>query len=325
MPARRTKRFARPPLPQRAGLDAVRVVAAPHEVGRPVGEVLLERFPALGSPEARDLGARFAEGEVVDQHGAAWSVQEPMTRAREVFFHRELAPEPFEPAEIPIVYEDEHLLVVAKPRTMASIPRGEHIRRSALVRLRVAHGLPDLSPIHRLDKQTGGILVLSKIPQERGAYQQLFSRGEVQKRYVAWVSGEGPTLAELERGPIEIREPIVKRHGDLWAHIDPHGKEAWTSVRMMRREAQSRRSLVSLVPHTGRTHQLRVHLAHVGLPIVGDELYPAPAPDPATGERSRRDVSEPLALWSVLMAFTDPVTGKERRFEWWPPEVPGDD
>lgn len=323
MPARRTKRFARPPLPQRGGLDAVRVVASPNEVGRPVREVLLERFPALGSVQARDLRERFATGEIVDQCGGAWVEDEPMTRAREVFFHRELAPESVDPADIPIVYEDEHLLVVAKPRDMASIPRGEHIRRSALVRLRVAHELPHLSPIHRLDKQTGGILVLSKVPEERGAYQQLFARGEVRKRYVAWVSGGGPTLASLERGPLEIREPILKMHGDLWAHIDANGKEAWTSVQLLRRETGSRRTLVSLTPHTGRTHQLRVHLAHVGLPIVGDELYPPPAPDPVTGERSRREVSEPLALWSVLMAFTDPVTGAARRFEWWPKEVPG--
>ena len=323
MPARRTKRFSRPPLPQRGGLDAVRVVATPHEVGRAVGEVLLERFPALGSAQARDLRERFAAGEIVDQHGEAWGRGEVLTGAREVFFHRELAPEAVDPVDIPVVFEDEHLLVVAKPRDMASIPRGEHIRRSALVRLRVAHGLPDLSPIHRLDKQTGGILVLSKIPEERGAYQQLFARGEVRKRYVAWVSGGGPTLASLERGPLEIREPILKRHGDLWAHIDANGKEAWTSVQLLRREPGSRRTLVSLTPHTGRTHQLRVHLAHVGLPIVGDELYPPPAPDPVTGERSRREVSEPLALWSVLMAFTDPVTGAARRFEWWPKEVPG--
>ena len=325
MPARRTKRFTRPPLPQRGGLDAVRVVATPREVGRPVGEVLLERFPALGSVEARDLGERFTAGEFVDQLGEPWGETEAVTRAREVFFHRELAPEEVEPREIPVVFDDEHLLVVAKPRDMASIPRGEHVRRSALVRLRVAHGLPELSPIHRLDKQTGGILVLSKIPEERGAYQQLFARGEVQKRYVAWVEGDFPTPASLERGPLEIREPILKRHGDLWAHIDPEGKEAWTSVRMLRREAGSRRTLLSLTPHTGRTHQLRVHLAHVGLPIVGDELYPAPAPDPLTGERYRREVSEPLALWSVLMAFQDPVTGAERRFEWWPREADSDE
>lgn len=331
-PARRVRRHGARPLPQREGLDAVRVVCRPDDVGRPIIQVLRTRFPALESPAARPLAQRFRAGDFVDGEGKAWRPTDAAERSREVFFYRECAPEVVPEVHIPVVFEDEHLLVVDKPRGLASIPRGEHIRRSALVRLRVATGLSELSPIHRLDKQTGGLLVLSKKAEERGAYQSLFARGEVDKRYVAVVD-TAPPFAELaifrgfrqpksgklpihalREGPLTIEAPILKNHGDLWAHVDPRGKDARTEVTLLR-ELGEGRAAVALRLFTGRTHQLRLHLSHVGLPIVGDELYPAPEPDPHTGERTMREVSEDgLHLWCTFMAFTDPLTGEQREF-----------
>ena len=247
---------------------------------------------------------------------------------------------------------------------MASIPRGEHVRRSALVRLRIQHGNADLSPIHRLDKQTAGILVLSKVPRERGAYQDLFAQRAVRKSYRAVVALDphdpergAQCVTSLRRGPREVTVPIAKTHGDMWAHADVSGerggKAAHTTVELLREApgsghhdegilghdernggedtsgaraehtyaSESRinddawRGLVQLTPHTGRTHQLRVHLSHCGLPIVGDELYPAPEPDEVTGERIRRaPSSSSLQLLSHTLAFTDPITGRDHCF-----------
>lgn len=314
-PARRAARFRPVPLPQKEGLDAVRVVPLPHEVGASIRTLLVTRYPALVSGEARDLDARFAAGDFVDRRGKAWGPEDPVERASEIFFYRDLAHETVEPVEIPVVYEDEHLLVVDKPRGMATIPRGEHVRRSALVRLRIQHANPELSPIHRLDKQTGGLLVLSKVAAERGAYQQLFSNRAVEKKYVARVrvtERGAHTLASLAHGSVHIEAPIFKEHGDMWAHVDDRGKPAHTIAHMIRRDGPE--AMLSLQLLTGRTHQLRVHLDHVGLPIVGDELYPMPPVDSRSGERERRSVADDLHLWCTEMSFVDPVTGVARRF-----------
>lgn len=305
------------PLAQRGGLDAVRVVVRGPEVGIGVADLVAARFPAMLDAGARDFEGRWAAGEFVDQFGAVWGPTEPAHRSREIFFHRDLAPEEVEEVQIPVIAEDEHLLVVDKPPGMASIPRGEHVRRSALVRLRVAHDCPDLSPLHRLDRWTSGLLAFSKIPAERGAYQRLFAERMVHKEYRALthLPPAGTPLPAAVGEAFEVRAPIRKEHGDMWAHVDERGKSAHSTVRILEVNRAAARALVHLVPHTGRTHQLRVHLNHVSLPIVGDDLYPMPEPDPATGERKRRvGGAEPLQLLSALLAFTDPVTGQERRF-----------
>lgn len=329
MSRRRLARRLPSPLPQRHGLDAVRVVPSADEAGRSVRDVLTARFPALVSAEAQDLGERFARGDVVDRSGAPYRPTDAVTRASEIFFHREIAPEPVDEVDIPVVFEDEHLLVVDKPAGVASIPRGEHVLRSALVRLRVRHGIQELSPLHRLDKQTAGLLALSKVRAERGAYQQMFAEaGRVTKRYraVCWDAGaHGPARERLLAGEaVDVREAIRKDHGDIWAHSDAGGRAAHSTMRLVDRwesaapgagEGGAARFLLDLVPHTGRTHQLRLHCTHVGLPILGDELYPQPAPDPVTGQRQRRDTGGiDLQLQAVHLAFTDPLTGEERSF-----------
>ncbi len=315
------RRTSRGPLPQRDGLDAVRCVPTAQESGSTAWDILTSRFPALLSPDAHPLTDRFARGDIVDRAGTPLQPGTVLTRADEVFFHRERTPEHVEPVTIPVVAHDEHLLVVDKPAGLATIPRGEHIRRSALVRLRVAHGLPDLSPIHRLDKQTAGLLAFSTRREERGAYQAMFAEpGRVQKAYravcrVGELTEAGRQL--LRTGHAEVYAPIRKEHGHLWAEVSDQGRSAWTSVRITGRARSHSADLVrvELVPHTGRTHQLRVHLDHLGLPILHDELYPAPPRHPITGARERAPIpSQPLQLLAERLAFTDPVTGEQRSF-----------
>ena len=326
-----------PPLPQRDGLDAIRVVIRPHEVGLSMREVLLARFPALAQSTAEPFEQRLARGDFVDAHALPYTGSEVAERSREVYFYRELAPEPDERPHVPIVFEDEHLLVINKPRGMASIPRGEHIQRSALVRLRRERQLPELSPLHRLDKLTGGLLLFSKRASERGPYQTLFANALVRKRYLALVdtrlaprsdgtreraNAPGEPYAEealehLAHASLDMRAPIVKNHGDLWAHVHPAGKTAHTRASLVDRRGP--RALLALDLFTGRTHQIRVHLAHHGLPIVGDELYPHPQLPDDGSVRTRREVHEPLHLWCTHMAFTDPLTGRERAFHIPPP------
>jgi tRNA pseudouridine32 synthase/23S rRNA pseudouridine746 synthase len=177
------------------------------------------------------------------------------------------------------------------------MPRGRHVAQTALVRLRRDLDLPELSPAHRLDRLTAGVLLFTTRRELRGRYQTLFSRGLVRKAYLARTRVD-PDL-ELPRTLISR---IIKRRGHLQAVEEPGEPNAETFVEHLGD------GLYRLTPRTGRTHQLRLHMASLGLPIVNDPLYPDVidvAPD---------DFSRPLQLLAHSIEFVDPVSGHHREF-----------
>lgn len=213
-----------------------------------------------------------------------------------IYWYRELPDEVVVPFDVPVLYRDENIVVVDKPHFLATMPRGGHVVQTALVRLRRSLDLPELSPAHRLDRLTAGVLVFTARREVRGAYQTMFASGAASKTYLARSSAG--VLAE----PVELRDRIVKRRGSLQAVIEPGEVNAVTLVEPLGE------GLFRLTPSTGRTHQLRVHMNSLGLPIDGDPLYPDVL-DVAAG-----DFSTPLQLLAFRLAFTDPVTGAEREF-----------
>ncbi|GAA4418451.1 hypothetical protein GCM10023148_17080 [Actinokineospora soli] len=220
-----------------------------------------------------------------------------------MWFHRELPVEVPVPFEVSVVFQDEHLVVVDKPHFLATIPRGSHVVETALVRARRLTGIEGLAPAHRLDRLTAGLVVFVVRPELRGAYQGLFARREVFKEYaaVARVSGAWPGVGTV------VRSRIVKERGVHAAREVAGEVNAVTRVVSVERRGDV--GLFGLVPETGRTHQLRVHMAGLGAPIVGDDLYPVVA------ERAPDDFSSPLQLLARVVEFRDPVSGVVRRFE----------
>ncbi len=257
------------------------------------GPVLAELVSRFGEP-AR---ARVQAGQVVDADGAVVGEATALPPGSCVYLYRDLPVEVPVPHDISILYRDDNIIVVDKPHFLATMPRGRHVAQTALVRLRRELDLPELSPAHRLDRLTAGVLLFTARRELRGAYQTLFARGAVHKTYLARSSGTaGITL------PVLIRSRIVKRRGRLQAVEEPGEPNAETLI-----EARGA-GLYRLTPRTGRTHQLRVHMAALGLPIDGDPLYPDVvdvAPD---------DFSTPLQLLARSLKFDDPVTGLRRRF-----------
>lgn len=253
-----------------------------------------------GGPVLAELTARFGARarEVVDADGTPIDETTVLPAGSFVYLYRELPDEVPVPFEIPVLYRDDDLVVVDKPHFVATMPRGRHVAQSALVRLRRELDLPELSPAHRLDRLTAGVLVFTARRGVRGAFQTLFARGLVRKTYLAR-AGVDPAL----RLPRVVKSRIVKRRGQLQAVCEPGAPNAETLVELL-----SADGLYRLTPRTGRTHQLRVHMASLGIPIEGDPLYPNVidvAPD---------DFSTPLRLLARRIEFTDPRTGERRMF-----------
>lgn len=253
-------------------------------------------------PEHVDVAGMLAQGRFVGENGRPVREDDPYAPHRFVWFHRDLRDEPEVPGEIHVVHRDERLVVVDKPPFLSSIPRGRHVRQSVVVRLREELGLPELSPLHRLDRVTSGLLMLATEARWRGAYQTAFERRAVNKTYWALA----PLRADLEL-PVDVRDHIHKERGTWQAAVVP-GAPVNAETRVELEREVGGRGVYRLTPRTGRTHQLRLHLLGLGIPIVDDPLYPE------VRDVAVDDFTRPLQLLAGELAFPDPVDGTERRF-----------
>ena len=264
---------------------------------------LVARFPAVA-----DWPERLTRGDVLDARGHPLAAQARVATGDLLWYWRDPPPEPRVPFELALLHRDEHLVVVDKPHFLPAIPAGRHLRETALVRLRAELGIATLAPIHRLDRETAGVLVFSVRPGDRAAYHALLRDRAVHKVYEAIAPWRD-----------DLAFPLVARH-----RLEQPERDGFMQVRVVAGEpnAEARVGLVErlgdrlaryrLEPLTGRTHQLRVQMNALGLPIVGDRIYPALWPEPAPG--AAPDWSRPLQLLAREIAFTDPVTGEARRF-----------
>lgn len=259
---------------------------------------LVERLPRV--PAAR-IDELLREGGIVDLAGPI-APDAAYVPGGAIWFHRDLPVETDVPFEIGIVHRDDDLLVIDKPHFLSTIPRGQHILQTALVRLRRELDLPDLVPAHRLDRVTAGLVLFIVNPARRGAYQTMFHKRVVHKEYEA-IARFDPEL-ELPR---TIISRIVKERQVLRAFEEPGEPNAETRVELI--EERDGLARYRLRPRTGRTHQLRLHMNGLGLPILGDDFYPELTDKPVG------DFSRPLQLLACALEFTDPITKVPRRFE----------
>ena len=274
------------PLPVRDGLGPARV--------RLRGGLVVDEFRARWGASA---AAKVLAGEVVLPDGTVVSGTMVLPAGAHVYFYRELRDEVPVPFDIPVLHRDDDIVVVDKPHFLATMPRGRHVAQTALVRLRRELDLPELSPAHRLDRLTAGVLLFTTRRERRGRYQTLFSRGEVRKTYLA--------RAAVNRDlalPRLVRSRIVKRRGQLQSVEETGEPNAETLIEHMGD------ALYRLTPRTGRTHQLRLHMASLGMPIVNDPLYPDVV------DVAPEDFSRPLQLVAHSLEFMDPLGGHQRQF-----------
>ncbi|MCC9153301.1 RluA family pseudouridine synthase [Streptomyces parvulus] len=294
------------PLPQRDGIDAVRVRLPAEGPWTTVRDHLAERLSGAG---AGVVDGMFAAGLIVTADGRAVPADAPYEPGMFVWFHRETPAEVPVPFPLEVVYRDAHIVVADKPHFLATTPRGGHVVQTALARLRRELDLPALGAAHRLDRLTAGLVLFVVRPGERGAYQSLFGERRVRKVYEA-VAPYDPALAL----PRTVRSRILKERGVLAAREIEGEPNAVTRVELAAHRPAPAAGCPDLgryrlEPATGQTHQLRVHMNALGVPILGDPLYPEVAPAVPAG-----DFRRPLQLLASELGFTDPVTGREHRF-----------
>jgi len=288
-----------PPLPTRDGVGASCVVL-PDGPWPTVASFLVERFARV-APQV--WAERFAAGQVVDSGGNPVTADRPFERALKVYYYRDPPAESEWPRAETVVYRDGHIVVADKPHFMPVTPSGRHLHQTLLVRLKRSLGIDTLAPVHRIDRETAGLVLFTIEPATRGIYQRLFAQRQVEKRYeciAPW--REGMSMPHLHRSR------LVDDPSHFMRMVEVAGEpNAETRFRLIeRRDALAR---YELAPATGKRHQLRVHCAALGMPIVGDRIYPALQP------AETDDVDEPLRLLAAALAFRDPVTGAMRRFE----------
>ena len=260
-------------------------------------------FLAAATGDEDGVWRRVRAGEVVLGAGTRVGPDTPYRPGGSVHLYRDLPDEAVVPGELTVLLHDERtgLLAVDKPPFLATMPRGSHVAQTVVVLLRRRLGLPEISPVHRLDRLTSGVLLLTTRADVRGAYQRMVQEGGLTKTYEALA----PTAEHLDL-PTVVRDRLVKRRGELQAVVEPGEPNAETRVELVG-AVDPGVGRYRLTPRTGRTHQLRVHLAGLGIPILGDPLYPVVREVPAD------DFSDPLQLLAREVRFTDPVTGVERR------------
>ena len=267
-------------------------------------QFLCSQFPFIDEATWR---ARIASGKVHWYQGAAITELTPFKPSCRLCYYREVATEPKIPFAHRILYQDAHILVADKPHFLPVTPGGDYVNECLLARLQRDTGLADITPVHRLDRETAGVVLFSINAQSRAAYYQLFSQAQVTKQYLA--------VAELTSEALQHRLPqhwhlanrIEKAQPRFINQIVPGEVNAISDISLLQRA--NKLGLFQLRPHTGKTHQLRLHMLSLGMPILFDKYYPQLLPKQAP------DFCKPLQLLAQRLSFIDPLTQRAQAFQ----------
>jgi len=285
-------------LPMRDGVSPS-CIALPNKVQGSILDFLAQRLAAVSRADWR---ARMQAGEVVDEHGQRVTPDRAVVAGLRVYYYRSLESETPLPFQASVLFRDAHLLVADKPHFLPVVPAGRYLQNSLLVRLKRELDLPELSPVHRIDRETAGLVLFSVQRASRGPYQAMFRERAVDKTYEALA----PWREDLSF-PREHASRMQESGQFFRMHEVPGEPNSFTRMEVLEQAGPWARYRLS--PVSGKRHQLRVHMAALGLPLVGDTLYPE------VNDAAEGDYSRPLQLLARSLAFDDPCTGERRSFE----------
>ncbi len=266
-------------------------------------QFLCSKFPLISEAVWRE---RMVAGKVHWFNGAAITEHTPFSPSKRLCYYREVLAEPKIPFAHQIIYQDQHILLADKPHFLPVTPGGDFVNECLLQRLKNDTGLPELVPVHRLDRDTAGLVQFSVNPQSRAAYYQLFSQGNIQKTYQALARVDEQTAALTLPKQWQLKNRIEKAQPRFLNAIVAGEANAHSTIELL--QVTHGIGQFRLTPHTGKTHQLRLHMQSLGYPILHDAYYPTLQP------KNTSDFSQPLKLLAAALHFTDPLTGESRQF-----------
>ena len=289
-------------LPTKNGVGASTISLPPGPWKRVI-DFLAERFPHIAYDE---LVTRMARGDVLDGAGMRMSPDHTYRARERLYYYRDIPVEPRIPFDEVILFQDEHIVVVDKPHFLPVSPVGRYVQETVLVRLKRKLGIDSLAPMHRIDRETAGLVLFTVQASSRGKYQTLFEQRLVKKSYEAIA----PCRTDLA-WPFTYRSLIVESDAFMqMREVDValgEAANAETTIELLEIKAELAR--YRLTPVTGKKHQLRVHMAALGMPILNDQIYPVHQRDVDF------DYSKPLQLLAKSISFCDPITGAARHFD----------
>ena len=263
-----------------------------------VYQYLCQQFAHI---EPAEWQQRFTDGLIYDALGQVLNLSSEYIENSHVFYYRFLAHEIQVPFEHEILFENEHLLVIDKPHFLTISPTGQYVQETLLVRLKKQSGNEFLTPIHRLDRETAGVVLFSKQPSTRAIYQEMFAQRQVNKTYHAIAPFHADltfpchTRYRMEKGQPFYTMQVVEGQINSETEIDLIEDDAiWGKY--------------ELKPITGKQHQLRVHLNSLGIAIKNDPFYPV------VQHKREDDFSAPLQLLAKYIQFNDPITFQDMQF-----------
>lgn len=278
------------------GISKTSSVVTLPEAEKPYPSIVafLERkFPGI----SRDTWVqRITEGKVLDDHGKPISTDTPYLPAKRLFYFREVEFEPVIPFPETILFQNDELLVADKPHFLPVIPGGRFVNECLLNRLRASTGIVDLAPLHRIDRETAGLVIFSVNKKTRRLYHELFLHGKIAKTYHA--------IAEVNQQPQNDHWVLQNRmvRGEPRFRMKTVAGETNSESHIHLLKVQGNRGLFQLKPVTGKTHQLRLHMSSLGFRIINDRLYPDLL------AQQDDDFDQPLQLLARQITFRDPVT-----------------
>ncbi len=268
-------------------------------------DFLTEKITAVSRSEWEK---RIQNQEVFNESGLPITLNTPYQIGKKLYYYRHLNHEWHIPFEETICYQDNHLVIADKPHFLPVTPSGRYIQETLLVRLRRKLGIDSLSPIHRIDRETAGLVIFSVQPEERNAYQKLFRTKAVKKIYEAIA----PYHENLITPTICTHHIFQRKDNFMQMAIGTGIPNTETLIKILHHNEKY--AYYQLEPYTGRKHQLRVQMMALGIPILNDRIYPEHLPEATTKQMLIEEYNHPLQLLAKTVAFTDPITGKYRLF-----------
>ena len=263
-------------------------------------EFLTKRFPGIG-PTVWER--RLLDEKVLDEAGTPVTMETDYRPLTKLFYFREVAEELVIPLQEKILFQNDEFLVACKPPFLPVTPSGPYVNECLLNRLKISTGNNDLAPLHRIDRETSGLVLFSMNKETRGLYGNLFLSGSIEKTYVA--------VAEASHLPEVLDITVENRmvEAEIWFRMKsvPGAVNARSRIRLV--DFRDNRALFLLNPLTGKKHQLRLHMCGLGFGILNDRYYPELLP------KQPDDLDNPLQLLARRLQFRDPVSDREMEFE----------